>query len=423
MSFSERSPSSVMIKKQMRWLCCLCMLVLLCSSCMAEGTETAASPAPAAEQSAAPSEEIDVGLSPVPSALPATEPTEEATPELTPEAAAEATPELTPEVATEPTEEPTPEPTPDASPAPTEKPTAKPTDKPTAKPTPKPTATPKPVSKYALPIDFTAGKPPLKSGFTVNKNGWSYKDPSISVKVVSGRAKGVTSMGCEYWVATIKIADASQLRTVSAKGFNQSTGKAKGTTMAKRVNAVLAINGDYFNFKKSGYYVVRQGREYLDVLDGSRDVLLIDEDGDFHGITAAKANKRGALKDAVKGKKIINAFYFGPLLVMNGKVVKNMPLRDDMAASTRRQRMAIAQVGPLEYKCICCGPPARGSEGMTLKDFAALVAKQNVKVAYNLDGGDSAMIIFNGEKINDVRSTSVREIVDIIYFASGYEGK
>ena len=64
----------------------------------------------------------------------------------------------------------------------------------------------------------------------------------------------------------------------------------------------------------------------------------------------------------------------------------------------------------------------RPDAGYTL-DFAALVAKQNVKVAYNLDGGDSAMMIFNGEKINDVRSTSVREIVDIIYFASGYEGK
>ena len=294
------------------------------------------------------------------------------------------------------------------------------TPAPTATAAPAATAAPTPKKAYRLPIDFSAGKKLQKSGFA--KTGWSYKDPSISVQITTGRIKG-SSMGCDYWVAHIKIADASQLRTLSAKGFDKSKGSAKGTTLAKRVNAVLAINGDYFNYQKSGYFVLRQGKRYLDALDGSRDVLLIDENGDFIGVQAAKANQRGAIKDKINGKKIINGFYFGPLLVVNGKAVKNMPLREDMAAQKKRQRMAIAQVGPLEYKCICCGPPARGNEGMTLKDFAALVAKQNVKVAYNLDGGDSTMMIFNGEKINDRRSSFAREIVDIIYFASAYEGK
>lgn len=271
---------------------------------------------------------------------------------------------------------------------------------------------------YRLPIDFSAGKQLQKSGFA--KTGWRYQDPTISVEITTGRVKG-SVLGCDYWVAHIKLADASQLRTLPAKGFDKSKGSAKGTTLAKRAHAVLAINGDYYNYQKSGYYVLRQGELFLDALDGSRDVLLIDEDGNFIGVPAAKANKIGAIKGEINGKKIINGFYFGPLLVMNGKAVKDMPLRADMAAQKKRQRMAIAQVGPLEYKCICCGPPARGNEGMTLKDFAALVAKQNVKVAYNLDGGDSTMMIFNGEKINDVRSSYVREIVDIIYFASAYE--
>ena len=60
---------------------------------------------------------------------------------------------------------------------------------------------------------------------------------------------------------------------------------------------------------------------------------------------------------------------------------------------------------------------------MTVAEFTSLVAKQKVKIAYNLDGGDSTMMIFNGSKINDVKSQSSRKLMDIIYFASAYEGK
>ena len=85
--------------------------------------------------------------------------------------------------------------------------------------------------------------------------------------------------------------------------------------------------------------------------------------------------------------------------------------------------MCIAQVGPLEYKCICCGPPARGNSGMNLMEFARLVYSLGVETAYNLDGGDSTMMIFNGQKVNDPKSPDTRDIADIIYFASAFGAK
>ena len=94
-----------------------------------------------------------------------------------------------------------------------------------------------------------------------------------------------------------------------------------------------------------------------------------------------------------------------------------------MSENEGRQRMCIAQVGPLHYKAICCAGPARGNAGMTLKQFASFVASQGVQTAYNLDGGDSTMIIFRNEKINDVQNASTRSISDIIYFASAWEGE
>ena len=264
----------------------------------------------------------------------------------------------------------------------------------------------------SLPIDFSPGMPADPDGFTLGDGTWSYEDPTISVQVTQKR-----KAECDYWVAHIKIADASQLRTMSAGGFD-STRTVKGTIMAKRSNAILAIDGDYFCYTGIGY-IVRQGTEYLDHLRGDRDVLLIDDDGDFHYVLRPKRN---SLDGTVDGKKVINSFFFGPVLVREGKAVLN-PMAEGMAFDEPRQRMAIAQVGPLEYMAICCASQARGSMGMTLQQFAKLCADEGAYIAYNLDGGDSTMMIFNGEKINDVLNENTRAISDIVYFASAWTGE
>ena len=268
---------------------------------------------------------------------------------------------------------------------------------------------------YKLPWDFSGGMP-LKTEYFYGNT--TYADPTIAVKIQYGVFNRGAETGCEYWVASIKIAHPSQLRTTAANGF-QSEMTMKGTAMAKRVNAVLAINGDYFYFTHHGY-ILRQGQLFLDDLRGDRDVLLIDEDGDFHIV---RNPFTGQVSQTINGKQVVQAFFFGPVLVENGKMVRDMDLRYDMRAEERRQRMCIAQVGPLEYKCICCGPPARGNSGMNLMEFARLVYSLGVETAYNLDGGDSTMMIFNGQKVNDPKSPDTRDIADIIYFASAFGAK
>lgn len=264
-------------------------------------------------------------------------------------------------------------------------------------------------AEYTLPIDLTGGCPLNARYFG---KGWSYEDPTIRVTVTQDRAAA-----CDYWVADIIIKHASQLRTAPADTF-ESDMKTSGEQMAKRVNAVLAINGDYFCYTGIGY-IMRQGTLYMNTLWANRDVLVIDSDGDFHTFPLAK---KGSIKSSIKGKKIINSFFFGPILVENGRRVVYLN-GEGMAQKEPRQRMAIAQVGPLHYKCICCATHARGSMGMTLEQFANLVAKQGVKTAYNLDGGNSCMMMFAGKKINDPDNPDTRDICDIIYFASAWPGE
>lgn len=256
----------------------------------------------------------------------------------------------------------------------------------------------------ALPVDLSGGAPINSAEYI---GDWEYSDPTIHVKVEQNRIDE-----CDYWVADIQIGHASQLRTAAADSFSSNM-VLPGSAIAQRVNAVVAVNGDFFCYSRKGF-IIRQGELYMDRLTGRRDLLLIDEDGDFHFIRKAKKNE-GVFE--IDGKKVINAFYFGPVLVDNGELNKDYSC-DEMAFSDPCQRMCIAQVGPLHYKIVCCAAPYRGSTGMTMRAFAKLVYDLGLKNAYNLDGGDSTMLIFRGEKINDLDNPKTRNIADIVYFAS-----
>ena len=272
-------------------------------------------------------------------------------------------------------------------------------------------------AEIPLPIDFSGGSPLIQENITE----MGYSDSTITVEITKGKQNGT-----EYWVADIVIQDASQLRTVSAGGFDSSA-TAEGTRLSARVNAVLAINGDYYSSaEKSGFgYIVRQGITYRNNLETENyyqarlmDVLLIDEDGDFHIIYQPI---QGEVPETIDGKRIINAFSFGPGLVDGGVKVPDYHRADrrfiDMAMDQLRQRVALCQAGPLHYKVVVCSGPSMGSKGLTLPEFANLVMKQDVQVAYNMDGGDSSFLILANRRING-KSNRAREILDIIYFAS-----
>jgi len=267
---------------------------------------------------------------------------------------------------------------------------------------------------YTLPVDFSPGRPVNQKYYLSDT---VYEDPTIKVTVSTGSTEGVL-----WWIADIELQDASQLRTAAAEDF-ESNGSEFGSVLARRMNAVVAIDGDYYSYTRNGGVApvtIRQGIAYQDHWNRARqDVLVIDEDGDFHGISDP-ASLQGCTE--IDGKKIINAFYFGPLLVNNGKIgTRNFPywIPDDEYS----QRVAIAQTGHLKYRVIVTGPYKRGSRAFLVDRWRQFVANMDdILVAYNLDGGDSSVLVFNGEKINDPENDNERPLVDIIYFASAWPG-
>ncbi|MBQ6949882.1 MAG: phosphodiester glycosidase family protein [Clostridia bacterium] len=265
-----------------------------------------------------------------------------------------------------------------------------------------------------IPLDAKKGMAPLEEGYL---SDLEYEDPSISVKIEKGRIYETN-----YVVARVKIANASQLRTVMAASY-YSPSTLMGTTMAKRTEAVLAINGDFFSSRNGHGYVARQGKEYRNACNSRiYDILIIDDQGDLHILEKPDS----AEVEAFEGTPV-QGFTFGPGLIVNGEV-KRHNVKDfefDCAAGKSAQRMCLAQVGPLEYLCICSeGPEDPGSVGLTLDQFTDLVASfEGIENAYNLDGGSSSTMVFKGDKVNSPNNPKRRPLCDMIYFASAWDAQ
>ena len=57
-----------------------------------------------------------------------------------------------------------------------------------------------------------------------------------------------------------------------------------------------------------------------------------------------------------------------------------------------------------------------GADGMTLNELQQIFLNLGCKTAYNLDGGGSTSLYFQGKLINTPSDGSERSVVDMIYF-------
>ena len=267
----------------------------------------------------------------------------------------------------------------------------------------------------ALPIDLSGGMVPSPSAYLSDTH---YEDDSLSVEIETTEYLNTTC-----YVARVKIKDPSQLRTAAAYAFDRDQ-TAPADAIADRVNAVLAINGDYCSYQiQSGSYLIRQGTMYLNQPMYRRDVLLIDENGDFNII---KPYKNGDPKEFdPTGQGIINTFNFGPGLIIDWIRLDPEYFDAYNYSLTKHRRCAICQVehGKLEYLCVVTDGPEENKEGgLDLQQFTDFIVTLTVQYAYNLDGGNSTVMLFGGRKVNAIDQKYMRPISDIIYFATTVPG-
>ena len=257
-----------------------------------------------------------------------------------------------------------------------------------------------------IPLEGAAPYAPHQEAYFPDQTG--YHDESLDVRVETFRRHDTTVMA-----VYVRLMDPSQLRAaMAAKPPSQKTMVV--SSMAKKNNAVLAINGDYFSFHQSGI-VVRGGRMWRNRPDGRRDILIIDENGDFTILPQCGKENFERYTGSV-----MHAFCFGPGLVVNGQALTSLEHADvGNAPAKATQRIAIGQTGPLEYLVLATeGPENKGSVGFTILQMAELCLEMGCVNAYNLDGGSSSSVVLGGKKINALSTGKIRPVGDCIYFAT-----
>ena len=260
------------------------------------------------------------------------------------------------------------------------------------------------VRKYDT-VSISETENDLSTG-SVESNDNYYKDDNIEISITKTREYDTT-----IYIADIKLSDASLLRRAFA---NNSYGKNITDTtsnIASSVNAILAVNGDYYGVQNSGY-VLLDGKIYRNTSAGKED-LVIYQDGSFEII-----NENDVTLEELVNNGAVNILSFGPALIDNGSIVvsENDEVGKAMASNPRT---AIGIIDDLHYILVVSDGRTNESEGLSLYELATVMSEYDVKTLYNLDGGGSSTMVFNGNIINNPttsgRNTKERSVSDIVY--------
>ena len=241
----------------------------------------------------------------------------------------------------------------------------------------------------------------------LSEDGMSYDDGTLAVNIETALVDEV-----QVYYIYVTIADSSQLRTATA-GKPQSKTTATVATMAAQNNAVLAFNGDYYNYRDSGV-VYRSGQRIRFNVRTGMDMCIVDENADLVIIESPTKTK---IENFQAEHTIVEAFSFGPALIRDGERLQfQYAEKISCGYPTPDERLVMCQLADTEdgrnqYLFIVCDDP-----GLSVRRMTDLAEEKGALQAYNMDGGHSTSVYLCGTRINKIPKD--RAVGDIVYFAT-----
>lgn len=247
-----------------------------------------------------------------------------------------------------------------------------------------------------------------KTATNATKTNKSYKDDNVSINLTTK-----TVSNTKVYIADITVSSPKYLKTALAQNTYGNNVTAKTSVTAANNNAILAINGDFYGANTTGY-VIRNGVVYRNTVreDASNGDLAIYKDGSFGIVYENDASAKDLVKNGV-----VNLLAFGPTLVNNGKITvsSNSEVGQSMASNPRT---AIGIIDKTHYVIVVSDGRTSESQGLSLYQLAQVMKSYGVKTAYNLDGGGSSTLYFNGKVVNKPTTNGIiseRAVSDIVY--------
>ena len=248
------------------------------------------------------------------------------------------------------------------------------------------------------------------SGISSAGTSDTYSDDKLSIKL-----KDYTVSGTAVHVAEVKADSASYLKTAFAQGSYGRNVTATTSDIAESVDAILAINGDYYGAQEKGY-VIRNGKLYRSTASSGSEDLVIYKDGSFEIINESEVTAEDLI-----AKGAVQTLSFGPALVENGKI--SVDSDDEVGrAMASNPRTAIGIKSDGTYVFVVSDGRTDESEGLSLLQLAEFMENLGAETAYNLDGGGSSTMVFKGNIVNTPTgggigngSGSERKVSDFVY--------
>lgn len=236
----------------------------------------------------------------------------------------------------------------------------------------------------------------------VTENSYTSPEVSITIEtVVIGEGYDKIT----YYVADVYVAGVENFKTYTAHGQMNYFDTQPATEMAEASNAILAISGDFLTYQKNGF-LLRNGEIYA--ADRNFSICVLYPDGTM------ETHDRGSYNiDDILAKNPLQVWSFGPVLLDgNGQVRDHYDV--SQAVSFPNPRSAIGYYEPGHYCLVIVDGRQEGhSKGMQIPELAQVFADLGCKAAYNLDGGGTAVMLFNGE-VYSRQSNGGRDLGDIL---------
>ena len=234
----------------------------------------------------------------------------------------------------------------------------------------------------------------------------TYSDSKSKITVTQYRA-----YDSNIYVADVEVTDGTSILSAFANNTYGRNIIDTTSDMAEENNAVLAINGDYYGARQSGY-VIRNGVVYRNQGSNGED-MVISKDG-----TLSFISESDTTTDSLIQKQAWQVLSFGPVLVENGEVAVTENDEVGMAMASN-PRTAIGTVAKNHYLFVVSDGRTSESAGLSLYELANFMKSLGATNVYNLDGGGSSTMVFQGEVVNNPTTNgnkiSERAVSDILY--------